>query len=118
MKLVNMAQSKTALKKAEKVSMPSGQGDGGVTYPYGLHLHLDHDSLKKLGVKGMHKVGSHVHLHAKARVTSTEERKQGDGNMSRNMALQIEHLTMSARPNSALDAVDSGVNDANEADKD
>lgn len=109
MKLTNMAQSKKALSKAEKVSIPSS----GSRYPYGLGLSLDHDSLKKLGVKGMHKVGSHVHITAKARVTSTEERKQGDGNMSRNMQLQIEHLAMSARPNSALDAVDAGVNQAN-----
>jgi hypothetical protein len=110
MKLTNMAQSKSALNKAEKIASPSISED---KYPYGLKLHLDHDSLKKLGVKSLHPAGTLVHIHAKARVASTEERKQSDGNTSRNMALQIEHLAMSARPNSALDAVDSGVQQAN-----
>lgn len=108
MKLVSMARSKSALNKAEKAPTHIGSDK----FPYGLQIHLDHDMLKKLGVKGMHKVGSHVHITAKARVHSTEERKTGDGNVSRNMQLQIEHLALSARPNSALDAVDAGVQDA------
>lgn len=107
MKLTNMAHSKAQSKKND---MPTKLGSE--KYPYGLNLSLDHDSLKKLGLKHLPKVGSHVHIHAKAHVQSTEMRKHSDGNMSRNMQLQIQHLALSARPNSALDAVNSGISDA------
>jgi Major coat protein-like len=110
MKMVHMNESKSA----GKLNMPTEVGSGkGPNYPYGLRLDLHDASLKKLGVTGkMPAVGSKVHLHAHARVVSTEMRKQGDGNTSQHMALQIEHMAMSGRSNSALDAVNGGVEDA------
>lgn len=72
------------------------------TVPYGLHLRLDHESLKKLGVTKLPKVGSKMHVHAIAHVHSIEESdrdEEGKTGKRRNMELHLHQ--MSVAPHSA-----------------
>jgi len=60
-------------------------------YPYGLSVHLNHDSLKKLGLhKNPPQVGDKLHLHAHAHVTSTRQEANGEHHVE----LQLRKLDL------------------------
>lgn len=114
MKLKHMVEPKSETGK----NSPGGLLDSkqnGPNYPWGLRLNLNHDTLQKLGVKGNLKAGDHVHIHAKAHVisssTNTNTNKKG-AKTNHSAELQIHHMAVSNSPNSAKDAVDQGVADA------
>jgi hypothetical protein len=80
-------------KKAEEEKYSSNK-IGGDDYPYGLSVHLDHHSLKKLGLHGaLPKVGSKIPMTAHAHVKSTREENR-DGKMHRSMELELRHMSM------------------------
>lgn len=121
MKLKHMAQKPS---EKEPPTVASGNGDGGSSgpsYPYGLKLSLDHETLNNLGMKNLPKVGSHVHIHARAHVASVSQNedmhgKKGKKSMRRHVDLQIHHMAVDhGEPASAVDAVDQGIDKANES---
>lgn len=113
MKLKNMAEPKGEKKNAPGTLLDSKEH--GPSYPWGLHLNLNHDVLQKLGVKGGLKAGDHVHIHAKAHVTSSGSNQSKGGKQQHTAELQIHHMALSQGAGSAKDAVDQGVADANKA---
>lgn len=122
MKLKHMAEPP---RSKEPPMVAGGNGDGGTsgpTYPYGLKLSLDHETLNNLGMKDLPKVGSHIHIHARAHVASVSQNedmhtgKKGGKKMRRHVDLQIHHMAVGKNdPDSAFDAVGEGVDQANDA---
>lgn len=85
----SMKRSKASQKDAQTMpSMPSEQ------YPYGLRLELDHEGLKKLGVKKLPKVGAMHTITALAKVHRSEESSSLDGGKRRNLGMQITKMSM------------------------
>lgn len=67
--------------------------DSSNQYPYGLALHLDEPTLKKLGIKDIPEVGQKLKLSAIVEVCSTNvnENKSGE---SRCLGLQITDMDL------------------------
>jgi hypothetical protein len=68
--------------------------DDAPRYPYGLELHLNDDSLEKLGVssENMPAIGSSIQMMAMVKVTSvrmTERTENGEDKKSMSVDLQI-----------------------------
>lgn len=91
---------KDAVMASMKRSKSKGESDSPKVssthdnYPYGLHLNLEHESMKKLALKDMPKAGSTVHVHAKAKVTHTETRTSDGGEPRHSVGLQITHMKL------------------------
>lgn len=60
-------------------------------YPYGLEIHLDEQSLKKLGIKDMPTTGTKMELEAKVHVSGAMMH-DGPAGKHRSMTLQITHM--------------------------
>ena len=90
MKLKNMKQSrveKTAIEGPSEPSKPS--------YPYGLTLSLDNESLKKLGITKLPDVGSTLMVWARATVESVSEHESTeDKKPRRNISLQLTDMAI------------------------
>jgi hypothetical protein len=77
---------------------------GGDDYPYGLGVSLDHDSLSKLGIHTLPKVGSKIKLHAHAHVKSASEESRDGGQKTRRVELELRHMMLEAlKPEHAND---------------
>jgi hypothetical protein len=87
--MVNMQMT---AEQAKSYAEPSA-GDGP-RYPYGLCLQLDTDTLKKLGITDLPKVGSTFTLVAKVDVTSVSMHQQQDGDESMCASLQITDMEL------------------------
>ena len=107
MALVDMKQSK---KKAAESCNPCIEKDAP-RYPYGLSVSLENESLKKLGIKTLPKVGETIALRAVAVVESASEHSRQSGT-SRRVELQLQKLevTPTKKP-SAEDAVSEAIKD-------
>lgn len=103
MAMVDMKRSKKERKEANEPTKLGGPG--GDDYPYGLHVHLDHESLEKLGMDKLPRVGQKLHLHAHAHVTEVSEEHRDGGKKHRRVALQLRKL----------DVKDAGSESAREA---
>lgn len=68
-KLTSMKRS--AEDKRKDMGRPCEIESIAPDYPWGLTIHLEHDELKKLGMKALPSVGSVFGLRAKVTVTST-----------------------------------------------
>lgn len=93
MEMTSMKRTKADKKKMQDTSStPIGYGESE-DVPYGLHVRLDHESMKKLGLhKGkMPKTGSKMKLHAIAHVHSTSDSTR-DGESERSMELHLHHM--------------------------
>lgn len=91
MKMADMKRVEKAEKesKAEHATAADKRED----YPYGLRIELDHEGMKKLGMKKLPKVGSLMKLAAHAKVTSARESSdEGDTSPRRSASMQITHL--------------------------
>lgn len=93
----NLALSKTEAK--DKADCSPCDGDLP-RYPYGLCLYLDDETLKKLGITELPKVGSNVQFGAVAKVTSTSQRayqtSEGKEEMRTCIDLQITDMDVPA----------------------
>jgi len=58
-------------------------------YPYGLSLHLEEDSMEKLGLDDLPAVGTVLLLKARVKVESVSVREHSGSDKTRNMGLQI-----------------------------
>lgn len=95
-KLKDMKKTK-ADKAKEKKRYDKPMSPGGDEYPYGLHLRLDHDSLKKLGMKTLPKVGDKLHMHGHAHVIEvSEDHRDGEG-PRRNVSVQLRKMALGAK---------------------
>ncbi len=93
----NLALTKTEAK--DKADCTPCNGDLP-RYPYGLVLYLDDDTLKKLGLTELPKVGSSMQFAAMAKVTSTSQRayqtEDGKEEMRTCIDLQITDMDVPA----------------------
>ena len=99
-KLVSMKLSK-AERKIEEGARPVAMGERD-EFPFGLTLHLEDETLKKLGVTGLPKVGSTDTLTAKFKVTSVSENTSEGSEERRSVSLQITDLQVGSGKGSAL----------------
>ncbi len=99
--MTDMARTPEDVKEEVAKMSPSPIAEGGKpmvpTYPYGLCVSLDEESMEKLGLDGdLPEVGEMIHFCAMARVTSASmnEREGTDGTKEtcRRVELQITHL--------------------------
>ena len=67
----------------------------GPQYPYGLRLHLDEETLKKLALEKLPEIGGKLMLQARVEVCEVSEHKSVYG-MNRSLGLQITDLGLSA----------------------
>ena len=67
----------------------------GPEYPYGCCIHLDDDTLTKLGVTTLPAVGASMPFTAKAVVKSTSEHASDGGEKRRSVELQIVAMELS-----------------------
>ena len=87
-KLVSLKRSKK--EKEEPANLPAKPSRD--SYPYGTELHLEHDTLKKLGVKKLPAVGKKIKLRVHGHVTRTSQSDDGEGG-NRSMHLQLTHMS-------------------------
>lgn len=66
-------------------------------YPYGLCITLDNESIEKLGITDMPKVGSTMMIKSIADITATSEHKQDGGKVERSITLQITDMAISGQ---------------------
>lgn len=67
-------------------------------YPHGLSLHLDHDSLRHLGIEDHHEMpaaGRKFHIEAMGHIENVEHSVDAEGKTTaRHMRLQVTHMGM------------------------
>lgn len=107
-KLVDMKMTKAERK--ENAPKPCSVDEGPV-YPWGLRLDLNNDTLKKLGMKDLPKVGTYMTVTARACVIGVRSSER-ENHEDRSIELQIEKLAVEREAKSAVDAVDEGVKGA------
>lgn len=90
MALVNMARTKQEAK-AEQDSWKEVENQP--KYPYGLSLHLDDETIKKLGI-AIPEGGATLRLDALAKVTSVSSHEEVDGDKRCNLQLQITDMAI------------------------
>lgn len=90
------------LSKPESEALVNPKPGDGPRYPWGLQLHLNAETLEKLGITGVPAVGEMLTVHARARVVSVSVRDEIDGDKQRNCELQITELAL--EPERAGDA--------------
>lgn len=79
--------------KARKTEMKSpGLISNEESYPYGLTLRLDNETLKKLGMKSLPKVGASLTISGKAEVKSVRSSERQGGKDDREVELQVTDL--------------------------
>lgn len=112
-----MDMKEMAYTKAERKERNSPKECGlmGGKYPYGLEIRLENEALKKLGLTSLPKVGKTVRLRAECCVTAVSinesEREDED---RRCLTLQIEQLALGDEPETMLEALDDGIEEAEE----
>lgn len=106
-KLASMKRAK--VKVSEKgPSTANVLKDNVDDYPYGLRIELDHDGMKKLGMKGLPKVGKKHKITAHAHVVSSSEHSESKGESRKSVSLQITHMKLGHDTN---DEQGSGLED-------
>ena len=85
--MIDMKRTKSESDESKEVAM--GEED----YPYGLSISLDQDSLEKLGIAELPKVGAEMMLMAKVKVTSTNE-SQHENQSHKSVSLQITEMEL------------------------
>jgi hypothetical protein len=83
--------------------MPGAVASKSGRHPWGLTLNLEHETLQKLGMDHLPQVGSEMHLAAKGKVTSAEERDHGNG-PRRSATVQVTHMAVAHGKHSAKKA--------------
>jgi hypothetical protein len=99
-------------KKESEGSLPSLAKSDRPRYPYGLRISFENDTLKKLGLDTLPKVGSYVKLRAECCVVSVSSSEDEGGKPHRSMAIQIERLALDDEPETMEEAVSKGVREA------
>lgn len=93
--MINMAREVSETDEGYATPMEQSK------YPYGLCIHLDDDTLQKLGITTPPPVGSSMLLQAQVMVTSTSSDVMSDGEVEGRLTLQITDMELSAPAKSA-----------------
>lgn len=83
----------TRSESDQAVAIDTKPGDGPA-YPWGLCIHLDTETLTKLGFTEPPAVGSELMLSAKVLVTSVGMNQQQDGDKEQRAELQITDMEL------------------------
>lgn len=106
--MVNMKLSRDESNQLAAIETKPGDGPA---YPWGLTIHLDTDTLKKLGYDTPPAVGSELTLNAKVTVTSVGMNQQQDGDKEQRAELQITDMELAgAGPDAAALFSNSNMN--------
>ncbi len=81
------------INKEEKKAVEANYMDGP-DYPYGLELHIDSDTFKKLGMTEPPNPGQEFMVLAKASVQDVHQSKHADGKDHIHFRLQIEEMDL------------------------
>jgi hypothetical protein len=92
--MVSMKMTKKE-KKEHHEGMVMASPDDGPSYPYGLRLRLDDDSLTKLGMS-LPKVGSKVSVDAVGEVVEVSQHEDGK-DKRRSVEIQIQKLSVGGK---------------------
>ena len=76
-------------KKQKEGTKAVGPVEDNPEYPYGLRINLDQESMEKLGMDTMPKMGEGMMIHAKVMITDMHE---SEGNKS--LGLQITDMEL------------------------
>lgn len=93
MTLINMQMSK---EEAQETVEP--KVDDAPRYPWGLCITLNEETMAKLGITDLPKVGSTVMITAKAEVSGTREYATQGQEEEKSMDLQITDMAIGAAP--------------------
>lgn len=91
-KMVDMKRSKAE----QKAQQEGPKALGGDEYSYEHRISLDHNHMKKLGIKEMPKPGDVLHLQAHAHVASSNESSEEGGEPRRHISLQLKKMAIQA----------------------
>lgn len=87
-------------------------------YPYGLELRLDNETIEKLGLDKLPTVGKRVRIEAVAIVSGAHVNetsdKDGKKHNNRSLELQIHKLAVNSEASSMEEAIDDGIDDADD----
>jgi len=115
MSMVSMKRTKAdeaARKKEMNTACIASPGDD---FPYGLRIDLNTESLDKLGLKTLPKVGTKMLVTCEVEVCRVSQNSRTNGSDDRSMELQIQRMELSKRgAASAEDAVSMGIEEADE----
>jgi hypothetical protein len=79
----------------EKAVMTAPDPENTPRYPWGLSVHLDDESLEKLGLKDLPTAGTKLSLVARVDVVSVSERQsQDEQDTMRSLELQITDMAL------------------------
>lgn len=113
-KLIDLKRTKQDQKKEKEGYNKVCGPDGGDDYAYGLRISLDSRELEKLGIDTLPKAGARMTIEAVCEVIETSTNSR-DGKDEQRMSLQIQKLAISKGGDSIEDAIDKGVEEADEA---
>lgn len=92
--LTSMKRTKKDTKKSKDLCCPTSCGPTDA-YPYGLQVRLENESLDKLDLDSLPKVGTKLTLTAEVEVSSVSERdNSGSDGPFRSLELQITKMSL------------------------
>lgn len=92
----NMSYTTEEIKERDKRYEESPSSIDGPKYPYGLRVSLGEETMKKLKLASLPKVGSAMLLLAKVEVCMVSQYDSVDGGNSANIELQITDMELTA----------------------
>lgn len=110
MELVNLAMK---IKEETPVAISKSE-ESSISYPYGLEVNLESDTLERLGLSaGNFTVGDIVDIVAKAKVSGVSINQYGDGEKSQSVRIQITDISI----NGQAEGFEDSFNEAIKKDK-
>lgn len=105
--MTNLAMTKEEAKK--EYGIEPNDADNLPKYPYGLSIHLDDDTLAKLGITDLPKVGTSMLAQITVTVTGTSQRATQSGKEGETMRtcvdLQITDMDLAPESKPAADVL-------------
>lgn len=98
-----MINMKTSKEEAQEQMQPTAAD--APEYPYGLTICLDEESMAKLGITELPKVGTQMQITALVTVCSTSQYSTQGGEDESNLSLQITDMEISGTPRKDTTAV-------------
>jgi hypothetical protein len=92
MSMINMKMSREEAKEYNTIEANHDAPE----YPYGLRIDLNDDSLEKLGITALPKVGTEMTMTCKVTVTSVSAYDRQGGEAEQSVCLQITDMELGA----------------------